>query len=244
MTEILSQNADGVLAITINRPAKKNALTLAMYTQLGDLLTAAAKDDTVKVVTLCGDNECFSAGNDLGDFVGAGALDENHPVVKFLLTISQFEKPIIAGVAGPAVGIGTTLLFHCDLIYAATNARFQLPFALLGLCPEGASSYLMPKMMGRAKATELLMFGEPVDAHKAENLNLITGVVEEGSVVEYVATRAAQLAGLPYESVLQTKRLMGEAEKINQVLRDEVKAFDRLLNSKATQARLAAMLSR
>lgn len=255
MTEILSSQQDGVLAIQMNREDKKNALTLDMYSRMTELLVAAGDNNDVHVVTITGSNRCFSAGNDLADFLTAGDLDENHPVVKFLLTIRSFEKPIIAGVAGHAVGIGTTLLFHCDMVYASNNAKFQLPFTLLGLCPEAGASLLMPQMMGYAKAAELLLFGEPFDAQYADKVDLVTKVIDDGptadgvvenGVVEFVASRAKQLAKLPLESVMVSKKLLKEAqqEALHNTMVREIEQFDRLLKSDTCKGRVAAMLNR
>ena len=154
MTHIQSTFNNSILSIVLDRAEKKNALTLQMYGQLTDLLTNAAQDDSIHVVTICGSEDCFSAGNDLSDFVSTDGLNDEHPVVQFLKTIATFEKPIIAGVAGFAVGIGTTLLLHCDMVYARDNAVFRLPFVNLGLCPEGASSLLLPNLAGYHKAAD------------------------------------------------------------------------------------------
>ena len=253
MSEILSSQCDGVLAIQFNREAKKNALTLAMYSRLVELLELATNDTSIKVVTLTGSDECFSAGNDLADFLSAGDLNDSHPVIQFLMAIRAFEKPIIAGVAGHAVGIGTTMLFHCDLVYASDNAKFQLPFSLLGLCPEAGASLLMPLMMGHVKASELLLFGEPFNAQYADKVGIITKVVgddkvkaQQGqtSVVEYVANRAKQLAKLPTDSIVTSKKLLKQAQSaaLYDTMDREIVDFDRLLKSDTCKKRVAAML--
>jgi enoyl-CoA hydratase/carnithine racemase len=184
--------SDKVLSITLNRLDKKNALTLQMYRQLSGLLIKAADDEAVGVVTITGGESCFSAGNDLHDFLSAGLLDDNHPVVQFLQIIAAFKKPLIAGVSGYAVGIGTTLLMHCDLVYATEQAIFQLPFVQLGLCPEGASSLILPNLMGYHKAAELLLFGEPFGPAKALECSMINDIIRDQPITQFIAQRAAQ----------------------------------------------------
>ena len=158
------QVADGVAQIGINRPEKKNALTTAMYAGLVEAFERAEADKAVRVALIHGTNECFTAGNDLQDFMNAPPKDDSSPVIRFLKTIHAAKKPIVAAVAGPAVGIGTTLLLHCDLIYADPKARLQLPFVNLGLCPEAGSSFLLPQILGHPRAAELLLFGDPFSA--------------------------------------------------------------------------------
>jgi enoyl-CoA hydratase/carnithine racemase len=242
MSHIQSVLTDKVLSITINRLDKKNALTLQMYADLGNILLDAAGNDNVHVVTLTGGEDCFSAGNDLHDFVCAGPLNDQHPVVQFLKIISTFEKPIIAGVAGHAVGIGTTLLMHCDMVYARDTTIFRLPFVNLGLCPEGGSSLLLPNLTGYHKAAELLMFGESFGAVQAFEFGLVNNIIADKPIVGYICERAAQLAALPYESVMATKRLL----KVNQgqlanTLDREIDSFERLLNSTTCQGILKAL---
>ncbi len=165
---ILSNREGGILTLTFHRLDKKNAITRAMYTAMAEALEAAAADDTVRVAVIQGDPTCFTAGNDLMDFLSnppdmtPGA--EPAPVVRFLDILRDFPKPLIAAVAGPAVGIGTTLLLHCDLVYAVDNAGFSLPFVNLGLCPEAGSSLLLPQIVGYQRAAEKLLFGEPFSA--------------------------------------------------------------------------------
>lgn len=240
---ILSQVTDKVLAITLNRIDKKNALTLQMYRQLCALLIDAGRNDAIRVVTISGGQDCFSAGNDLHDFLSAGLLDDDHPVVQFLQVIAAFEKPLIAGVSGYAVGIGTTMLMHCDLVYATDAAIFQLPFAQLGLCPEGASSLLLPNLMGYHKAAELLMFGEPFGPDTALAFGMINAVVNDQPIIAYIAKRAAQLAKLPSESIRETKRLLKlNHGEVVQRMDQEIVAFGRLLHSDACQAMIKKVL--
>lgn len=236
MSHIQSLKQDGVLTITINRLNKKNALTLQMYHQMATLLLEAQDDVETKVVVLTGGPDCFSAGNDLHDFISAGVLDDEHPVVNFLQVIAAFNKPIIAGVAGFAVGVGTTMLLHCDLIYSAEDTTFQLPFVQLGLCPEGCSSLLLPNIMGYHRAAELLMFGEPFSAQSAKEYGLVNAVIADKPIDEYAIERARLLAKMPSESVMATKRLLkAEHEHVMEVMDNEIIEFGRLLHSDVCQ---------
>ena len=148
MSDILTDVSDGVMTITFNRIDKKNSITAAMYTTMADALEQAAAQDTIRVVVIQGHETIFSAGNDIADFLDKPPSNQDSPVYRFLFGVSSFPKPLIAAVCGPAVGIGTTLLLHCDLVYAGDNAAFSLPFVNLGLCPEAASSLLVPQMLG------------------------------------------------------------------------------------------------
>jgi enoyl-CoA hydratase/carnithine racemase len=167
MQDILIHTDAGITTITLNRVEKKNSFTQSMYATCADALDAARDDAAVRVVVFQGDATVFSAGNDIGDFLGAPPKTQDAPVFRFLRALAAFPKPIIAAVCGPAVGIGTTMLFHCDLVYAGDNAAFSMPFVNLGLCPEAASSLLVPQMMGYHRAAEALLMGEPFMAEAA-----------------------------------------------------------------------------
>jgi enoyl-CoA hydratase/carnithine racemase len=210
--------ADGIFTITFDRPEKKNAFTLAMYEALVAALRHAETDPAVRVVVLTGAGEAFTGGNDLGDFMKSPpTAGESHPVIKFLYAIVEAEKPIIAAVNGVAVGIGTTMLLHFDLVYASDKARFQLPFVNLGLVPEAASSFLIPRMAGHVKAAELLYFGEPFDAKVALEIGLVNHVIESPRLMDVVKERARTLAEKPRMALKRTKRLLKDPR------RDEVK---------------------
>lgn len=200
--------ADGVAHIVINRPEKKNALTAAMYAGLGGAFQEAESAKAVRVTLISGTNDCFTAGNDLQDFMNAPPTDDSSPTVRFLKTVHAAKKPIVAAVAGPAVGIGTTLLFHCDLIYADPKSRFQLPFVNLGLCPEFGSSFLLPQFIGHARAAELLLLGETFSAETALELGLINAVTAESQVIPTATEKAKQLAQRPAAALLLTKQLL------------------------------------
>ena len=170
--DILVHSEAGVTTITFNRVDKKNSITRDMYAAMADALAAAEQDTSVRVVVFQGDVAIFSAGNDIGDFLQQPPATQDSPVFRFLHRLAAFPKPVIASVCGPAVGIGTTMLFHCDLVYAGDNAAFSMPFVNLGLCPEAASSLLVPQMLGYHRAAEALLLGEPFFAEAALDVGL------------------------------------------------------------------------
>lgn len=207
MSDIVSTAAGPVLELVMNRPDKRNALTRAMYSALADGLDVAAADPAIRAVLIAGAGGAFTAGNDLGDFLaGEAAEGDETPVSRFLRTLIHFEKPIVAAVSGAAVGVGTTMLSHCDLVYADPTARLQLPFVNIGLVPEAGSSLLLPRVVGMAKASELLLLGEPIDAEEAARLGLVSAVVPD--VLGHARARAAALAARPAEAVRATKKLL------------------------------------
>ena len=236
----------GVLCLTLDRPAKKNALTRAMYTGLADALDQAAADRAVRVVLIRGTGGVFTAGNDLGDFMLDPPTGEDSPVFRFLGLVSQFQKPLVAAVAGPAVGIGTTLLLHCDLVYCAPDARLQMPFVPLGLAPEAASSLLLPKAVGQMKAAEWLLFGEPFSGAEAEAAGLVTALVAAGEVDAHAAERAKTLAALPPASVRLTKQLLRQhdAAAVQQTIRHEGEHFVQRLQSDEAAEALSAFFEK
>ena len=209
MSEISVERDGSVLTLRMNRPEKRNALTRAMYTGLADGLDAAAADSGVRVVVIAGAGGHFTAGNDLGDFLAEPPRDgSDTPVARFLRTISRFPKPLVAGVDGVAVGVGTTMLLHCDLVYAADSARLQLAFVNLGLVPEASSSLLLPRLVGNARAAELLMFGETFDAATAERFGIVNRVLPAGELDAFVRERAAALAAKPAGALRNVKKLL------------------------------------
>ena len=230
---VTTRTENGVLRVAIRRPEKKNALTLAMYEALSAAVRHAESDAAARVLLLHGTDGVFTAGNDLSDFVLHPPQDEESPVFQFLQAISTAAKPIVAAVAGPAIGIGTTLLLHCDLVYAAPSARFSLPFVSLGLCPEAASSYLLPRIVGHPRAAELLLFGEPFPAEVAREMGLVNGVVPEDELLTHAVERAETLAAQPPASVRLTKRLLkaDAAERTQATIREEAQHFLRRLQS-------------
>jgi len=207
----VTRNA-GVLTLTMNRPEKKNALTQDMYAALADNVVAAQSDPDIRVVVLTGTADAFTAGNDLGDFAG-GTRDNSGdndlpPVGRYLRAILEAEKPLMAAVNGLAVGVGVTMLLHCDLVYASPNATFKMPFVDLGLVPEAGSSLLLPRLVGLQKASELFLLGTKIDATEAEQIGLIAGVFEADCLAEEVGKRAQALAAKAPNSVRLTKELV------------------------------------
>ena len=246
MNPIRTETKDGVLRIEIDRPDKKNALTAAMYQAMADAIKAAEADARVRVLLIHGKADLFTAGNDLQDFLDNPPRDDNRPVFQFLYGISQAKKPIVAAVAGAAVGIGTTMLLHCDLVYAAPNARLQLPFVNLGLVPEAASSLLLPALIGYQRAAELLLLGEPFSAHKGKEIGLVTEVVPEGELFDTAMAQAMKLAGKPAASLRLTKQLMkqGQTAAVAQRIRLESEHFGERLNSAEAKEAFSAFLQK
>lgn len=200
---------DGAIAtIAFNRPQKKNAITAAMYQAAADALKEADGHDAVRVIVITGDGNCFTAGNDLEDFLQSPPQDDHSPVTQFMNALRTTAKPVIAAVPGLAIGIGTTLLLHCELVYAADNAKFAMPFSQLGLCPEFASSVLLPRVAGYQRAAEKLLLGEAFDAHEAEKMGIVNRVLPADELMAFVHAQAAKLAALPAESLRVTKQLM------------------------------------
>ncbi len=235
-----------VLTLTLARPDKKNALSSAMYLQLTQALRDAETDRNVHVIVLRGQSDCFCAGNDLADFVAAGALNAEHPTVMFLHQLSQCTKPVVAAVAGLAIGIGTTALLHCDLVYAAPDCRFQMPFTALGLCPEAASSLLLPKLLGYQKAAQYLLLGEAFGSAEAERFGLVNQVVSNDELFALAAEKAAKLAALPLEAVMQSKKLLRQPQQqlVQQVLHQELAVFEHLLQTEDCQQALQRFFQR
>ncbi len=246
MDDILEMREGGVLTLTFHRVAKRNALTAAMYARLADALQAAAVDDSVRVVVFQGQAEMFSSGNDVGEFLQRPPADADAPVFRFLRAIAELPQPALAAVCGPAVGIGTTLLLHCDLVYCGDNALFSLPFVNLGLCPEAASSLLLPQRIGRAAAAEKLLFGEPFAADEALALGLVNRVLPPDEVNAFAQAQAAKLAARPAASLRATKALMRAPQRalVQQVMRDEALDFERLLKGPAAREAFTAFLAK
>ncbi|WP_298432267.1 enoyl-CoA hydratase-related protein [Geobacter sp.] len=236
---ILVESREGVLCIRMNRPEKKNALTRAMYRIMADAIAQADADDAVRVILITGTGDCFTSGNDLADFRDASTSDRERERNPFMPAISRAKKPVVAAVSGVAVGIGTTMLLHCDLVYAGTGARFQLPFVNLGLCPELGSSVLLPLLMGHQRAAELLLLGEPFGAESARELGIVNGVCADAELLETAFGKARQLAAQPPASVRLTKALMKRAREVAvmTVMEEEIAHFgERLRSPEAAEA--------
>jgi enoyl-CoA hydratase/carnithine racemase len=246
MNEILIDRSDGVMTITLNRVDKKNSITVAMYAAMADALTLAATDGTVRTVVFQGHETIFSAGNDIADFLNPPPLTQEPPVFRFLRTISTFPKPVLAAVCGPAVGIGTTMLFHCDLVYAGDNAAFSMPFVNLGLCPEAASSYLAPQLMGYGRAAEALLLGEPFLAEAALEMGLVSRIVPPSQAAALAQRQAQKLASKPMSSLIETKRLMkkGQAGIVSERMLEEGASFGRMLREPAAREAFTAFMAK
>ena len=244
--DILVHTEAGVTTITFNRVDKKNSITTTMYAAMADALAAAEQDASVRVVVFQGDVAIFSAGNDIGDFLQQPPATQDSPVFRFLHSLAAFPKPVIASVCGPAVGIGTTMLFHCDLVYAGDNAAFSMPFVNLGLCPEAASSLLVPQMLGYHRAAEALLLGEPFMAEAALEVGLVNRVVPPTECNAIAQAQARKLAAKPLASLLATKRLMkqGLVEPVLQRLGEEGAIFARMLTEPAAREAFTAFMQK
>jgi enoyl-CoA hydratase/carnithine racemase len=243
---ILTSRLDGVFKLQINRPEKKNALTIAMYQAMTEALNTAEADPSVRVLIIAGAETCFTAGNDLADFLNNPPTGEDSPVFMFLKALIAAQKPVIAAVHGVAVGIGTTMLLHCDLVYAGPSARFQLPFVNLGLTPEAGSSLILPQLMGHRRAAELLMLGETIDAEAALAFGLINAVRADGELDEFVMHKAEVLASKPPTALRLTKSLMKRVPRpaIQETMSEEGKIFIARLRSPEAREAMQAFFER
>lgn len=244
--EILTRKDGGICTIEFNRPEKKNAITAAMYQAMADALHDVEQDAKVGAILLTGNPDAFTAGNDLQDFLDQPPVYPHAPVFQFMHQLSHATKPVVASVCGPAIGIGTTMLLHCDLVYAADNARFGLPFTQLGLCPEFASTLLLPQLAGFQRAAEKLLLGESFDAHEAREMGLVNAVLPAEQVMLHAHAQAVKLAALPASSVRLTKRLMKSADTaaVASRIAEESMHFSEMLNAPAAQVAFARFLEK
>jgi enoyl-CoA hydratase/carnithine racemase len=241
---IRTEIRERVATIELARPDKKNALTAAMYAAMTDTLAHAESDSGVRAILIHGTRDCFTAGNDLKDFLeGPSGASQ---ALRFVSALSKVAKPVVAAVGGPAVGIGTTLLLHCDLVYAAPSARFQLPFVPLGLVPEAASSLLLPRAAGYQRAAAWLLLGQAFTADEALAGGIITAIVPEETLLERARTAAAALAALPPDSVRLTKQLMKRpvAAEVAAQMAEEARLFSERLQSAEAKEAMAAFLKK
>lgn len=240
------QTADAVTTIAFDRPEKKNAITAAMYAALADALEHAADDPAVRCVVIHGSTDTFTAGNDLQDFLSNPPQGEDSPVFRFLRAIGGFAKPLVAAVNGPAVGVGTTMLLHCDLVYAGESARFSTPFAQLALCPEAASSLLLPAAAGYHRAAEMLMLGEPVGPLEAREMGFVNAVLPDARTIPHARARAGALVRLPASALRATKRLMkqGQQEAVARQMAAEAAEFAAMLRAPEAREAFTAFLEK
>jgi enoyl-CoA hydratase/carnithine racemase len=228
---------DGVATIEIARPEKKNALTQAMYSAMSEALDAAVADPTVRAVLITGQPGIFTSGNDIEDFMqrppGSGSDSQDSPVFRFMRSLTQCDKPVIAAVTGAAIGIGTTLLLHCDFVYVSDEARLAMPFVTLGLVPEFASSLLVPQIMGHRRAAEKLLLGEPFTAEQAVDCGIANAVLPAGEVLAHARRVAERFNALPPGAVREAKQLMRapQREQVLSVIRAEGELFGKRLRS-------------
>ena len=246
MSEILVHTENGVRTVSFNRLERKNSITSAMYAAMAEAVSTAVDDPAVRVLVFQGHETVFSAGNDIGDFLNNPPADQEAPVWRFMRALATFPKPAIAAVSGPAVGIGTTLLFHCDLVYAGDNAAFSLPFVNLGLCPEFASSLLVPQMFGYHRAAEALLLGEPFMAEAALETGLVNRVLPPTETNAYAQAQAHKLAAKPLSSLMESKRLMkqGQAAQVLAQMGEEGASFGRMLRAPAAREAFGAFMEK
>ena len=242
MAHVVTENEGAVRTLRITRPEKKNALTIAMYESIVEVLSGADSDDAVNVLRSIGSPGVFTAGNDLFDFMQRPPTGEDSAVFRVLLGLLGFAKPIVAAVDGPAVGLGTTMLIHCDLVVATTAAKFRMPFVPLGLVPEGASSLLLPRGVGMQRASEWLLLGDAFGAEEAHRAGLVNRVVEPAALEAESMKLATELASRPKEAVRLTKKLLRDPlrESTLATLKREGAIFiERLQSPEAMQAFMA-----
>ncbi|WP_460154409.1 enoyl-CoA hydratase-related protein [Pseudomonas sp. S3_G06] len=243
MTEaILLERERGLLTLRLNRPDKKNALTRAMYSRLAEALKQANDDPQINAVLISGSAECFTAGNDIADFLEQPPSDLDSPVFHFMLNLLECRKPVIAAVAGAAVGIGTTMLLHCDLVYVSRDARLRMPFVNLGLCPEFGSSLILPRLLGQAKAAELLLLGEGFNGEQAVQWGIATQALDSGEAALSKAREVAlRFDELPAEAVRISKQLMRAPDRdlVRKVIEEEGALFTQRLRSPEAVAALS-----
>jgi len=248
MTDLILQSLDqGLLTLTFNRPDKLNALNAAMYSQLGELLTAADSDPRIEVILITGGVNFFSAGNDLHDFLDNPPEDGEHPVFRLMRVVLGLAKPLIAAVNGPAIGIGTTLLLHCDQVVVSRGAKLRMPFAPLGLCPEFGSSLLLPRLLGHQRAARLLLANELLNGEQAVDWGLASEVHDDGEAcLQAAQALARRLQRMPQEALRISKQLLkaGDREELAAVIERESLLFIERLRTTEARAALQALVQR
>ncbi|GGD68881.1 enoyl-CoA hydratase [Lacimicrobium alkaliphilum] len=245
MTEILIQQKNQVLEIIFNRADKKNALTHVMYEKMAVALEQASSSSEIRAVLFKGEGKDFTAGNDLNDFANASGPEQVEQTVRFMTALMKCPLPVVAQVQGMAVGIGTTLLLHCDLVYCADNTRFSMPFIDLALVPEYASSYLLPRLVGHRKAAQWLMAGEPFDAAEAEQVGLINQALPPEELEQKVDNVLRNLVGKPKQAMKLTKLLMKTShQEVTRHMHNELDLFIKQLKSDAAKEAFAAFLEK
>ena len=237
---------NGVASIELARPKKKNALDAQMYLQMTEVLKAAGDDPQIRAVLIHGQPEVFTAGADLEDFVAGKVLEDGSPLRVFMHTLCHFEKPVVAAVNGPAIGVGTTMLVHCDLVYAGDTAHFALPFVSLGVVPEFGSSYLLPRLAGRARASEKLLLAQPFNAQEALEMGLINAILPANEVVNHARRMAERFNKLAPAAVRATKRLLQVSwrQEVDVAIEAEADAFNACVGSAEVKEALSAFFEK
>ena len=246
MTDITTERSASVLRVTLNRPSKKNAMTGSMYLTLADIFDKAARDEEIRVVVWHGAGDSFCAGNDVEDFLKHPAGPGDSPQARLMNALSDFDKPLLAAVHGAAIGGGTTMLTHCDFVYAGESTKFQMPFINLALVPEFGTSYSLPARLGYLRAAELILLGLPFDAKRALELGLVTRVVPDLSLLATATATAEQLAKKPASALSACKRLMKQAsrEPLKAAMKVENEEYSARLRSADTKEALSAFLEK
>jgi enoyl-CoA hydratase/carnithine racemase len=233
------------MSIAFNRPEKKNAITQNMYQAINDALIQADSDDDIHVVMFSGNGDCFTAGNEISDFLKSDDLSQMNPTIQMLLLLAEFKKPIVAAVHGNAIGVGTTMLLHCDLVVAATDCVFAMPFIPLGICPEAASTLLLPRLAGYQQAAELLFLGEAFNSDKAHQIGLLNRVVDKREVKFQAMALCQKISSLPVRSIQLTKQLLKSPnEAISERIIKESGHLKELLKSPDAKRAFQAFLSK
>jgi enoyl-CoA hydratase/carnithine racemase len=242
---IITELVDGVLEITLNRADKKNALNYDMYDTMADAIEAAAEDTAVRVLLITGSGDSFSAGNDMGNFVSDDSSERNDSATRFLFALEATPVPVVAAVNGLAVGVGTTMLLHCDQVYAAESAWFTMPFVNLGVVPEAGSSMLLPRQVGYQKAAELLMLGEPFDAMTAQQAGIVCRVCTDDSLLASARETACKLAAKPRAALRATKQLLKrDSESYKERMEAEMQEFVVQIQSPASREIMTAFVEK
>jgi enoyl-CoA hydratase/carnithine racemase len=246
MSDILTELSGSILRIQLNRPEKKNAMTSDMYVTLAELLNAAAKDEQIRVVLWHGVGDSFCAGNDVADFLNSPPASGDSPQARLMKALVNFDKPLVAAVHGAVIGGGTTMVTHCDFVYAGESAKFQLPFVNLGVVPEFGSSYSIPAWAGHIRASELFLLGLPFGATRAAELGIVTRVVADQDVLATAAETARQLAAKPAGAMRASKRLLKRSarEQLEQAMQVENEVFAELVRSADAKEALTAFIEK
>jgi len=231
---LLTHYENRVLTITMNRPERRNALNMKLYSRMAETIDSAQRNDEIRVILITGSSRCFTSGNDLEDFVENPPTENgNSPVAHFMKALVECPKPVVAAVQGSAVGIGVTMLLHCDLVYVGDSSKFQLPFVNLGLCPEFSSSLILPQLVGHSKACELLMLGEPFDGATAVKFGIANQVVSDDKLMELVEAKCSRLVRQPPSAIRATKKLLRDNQRdiVERVMNKEMMQFGQGLES-------------